>query len=258
MIDQFGNRGILHPHKAKLELTRHEPTPAAAFFVDRYWLINWDLSEPFIQETLPYPCINMVFERGKSGIFGIVTGKYTRKIEGKGQVFGIKFKPGAFHPFWCKPVSQLTNRAIAIEDVFGANDLEQTLFSLPDVPEQIKRVEALLLTKNPMPDEAILTVNRIIESIASDWSIINVDDVVARFHMSKRTLQRLFSQYVGVSPKWVIQRYRLQEAAERLANGEYKDWARLALDLGYFDQAHFIKDFKNIIGVTPAEFVRVE
>jgi AraC-like DNA-binding protein len=69
-------------------------------------------------------------------------------------------------------------------------------------------------------------------------------------------LQRIFSQYVGVSPKWVIKRYRLHEAAEQLAGGEVVDWPKIALELGYFDQAHFIKDFKTIVGESPAEYIK--
>jgi AraC-like DNA-binding protein len=74
--------------------------------------------------------------------------------------------------------------------------------------------------------------------------------------LNKRTLQRLFARYVGVSPKWVIQRYRLHEAAERLAAGELIHQAELALDLGYSDQAHFVRDFKSIVGVSPAAYAR--
>jgi AraC-like DNA-binding protein len=81
--------------------------------------------------------------------------------------------------------------------------------------------------------------------------------VVSRLHISKRTMQRLFSQYVGVSPKWVIKRYRLHDAAEQVASGSIEDWARLAAELGYFDQAHFIKDFKKLVGQTPGEYARM-
>jgi AraC-like DNA-binding protein len=80
-----------------------------------------------------------------------------------------------------------------------------------------------------------------------------VEELCAHAGYSKRTLQRLFREYVGVSPKWVLQRIRLHEAAERMAEGE-GDWPRLALDLGYFDQAHFIKAFKAVIGLTPADY----
>ena len=66
----------------------------------------------------------------------------------------------------------------------------------------------------------------------------------------------MFNDYVGVSPKWVIQRYRLQEAAERLAEGRATSLETLALELGFFDQAHFCRDFKALVGRTPAEYAR--
>ncbi len=83
-----------------------------------------------------------------------------------------------------------------------------------------------------------------------------VDDLVSVVDTSKRTLQRLFNRYVGVSAKWVIQRYRLHEAIEEIGRGHRVDWVRLAIELGYFDQAHFIKDFKRFAGRTPHEYAR--
>jgi AraC-like DNA-binding protein len=83
---------------------------------------------------------------------------------------------------------------------------------------------------------------------------VRVGELAARHGMSPRSLQRLFRRYVGVSPKWVLRRYRLHEAAERIAEGRDGDWARPALDLGYFDQAHFIRDFKALVGASPAQY----
>ena len=75
--------------------------------------------------------------------------------------------------------------------------------------------------------------------------------------MGKRSLQRLFSEYVGVSPKWVIRRYRLHELIERSHTGEEPDWPQLALELGYFDQAHLINDFRTITGYSPTEYQKL-
>src|SRR6266699_434040 len=72
--------------------------------------------------------------------------------------------------------------------------------------------------------------------------------------MTARTLQRLFADYVGVSPKWVMRRARLHEAAERADSGEPVDWAELAADLGYADQAHLTRDFTVTIGVPPTRY----
>ncbi len=84
--------------------------------------------------------------------------------------------------------------------------------------------------------------------------VAKVDDVVRLAGLSKRTLERLFREYVGVGPKWVIQRYRLHEAAEYAATGKPLDWADLAARLGYADQAHFIRDFKRIVGQSPSRY----
>jgi AraC-like DNA-binding protein len=92
-------------------------------------------------------------------------------------------------------------------------------------------------------------------SILSDRSVLRVEDLVVRWELPKRTLQRLFARYVGVTPKWVIQRYRLHEAAERLASPGTSQ-SQLATELGYSDQAHFIRDFRAIVGMSPAAYAR--
>ncbi len=72
--------------------------------------------------------------------------------------------------------------------------------------------------------------------------------------MNVRRLQRLFAEYVGIGPKWVIRRYRLREVTERLANGAEPNWAALAVELGYADQAHFARDFKDMFGESPTKY----
>jgi len=117
-------------------------------------------------------------------------------------------------------------------------------------------IQTRRLLSLPERDENVAAINRIIDRIIADRAITKVDDIVYRLNLNKRALQRTFHEYVGVSPKWVIKRYRLHEAAEQLAAGDGVDWPRLALDLGYFDQAHFIKDFKAIVGTSPAEYAK--
>jgi AraC-like DNA-binding protein len=73
--------------------------------------------------------------------------------------------------------------------------------------------------------------------------------------MTPRSLQRLFRRYVGIGPKWVLSRYRLQDAAAAIDAGEATDLATLAADLGWFDQAHFSRDFREVVGVTPSQYL---
>jgi AraC-like DNA-binding protein len=74
--------------------------------------------------------------------------------------------------------------------------------------------------------------------------------------MNERSLQRLTARRIGLSPKWLVQRRRLHEAAELLRAGDPPDLAQLALQLGYVDQAHFGRDFRTVTGLTPGRFVR--
>ena len=115
---------------------------------------------------------------------------------------------------------------------------------------------AFLREHLPPHDKQVEHVAAIVQGIIDERSITRVDSLVERHGSGRRALQRLFAEYVGVSPKWVINRYRLHEALERLAAGEPPDWPTLALDLGYFDQAHFIRDFKRLVGRPPAAYAR--
>ena len=124
---------------------------------------------------------------------------------------------------------------------------------------RINLVERFLLAHLRDVDEAdehVLKVTEIVYRVAKERGILKVQDLVDRYGLNLRTLQRLFARYVGVSPKWVIQRYRLLEAAAQLATGESISQVELALSLGYSDQAHFIRDFKSMVGVSPAAYAR--
>jgi AraC-like DNA-binding protein len=259
----WGSRGILNPGAAgtKFQLSRYLPGQELSYFVEHYWIVKWDLrgQEPHRQETLPFPCVHLVLEKDKSRIFGVMTGKFSRLLENKDQVFGVKFRPGAFYPFVKSPVSQFTDSWLSLQDVFGVTSktLETTILSLEDEGRMVELMENFLRERLPEQDETIALINQVVDRIIADRAITKVDELVSRLNLNKRTLQRLFSQYVGVSPKWVIQRYRLHEAAEQAASGAVVDWPKLAVELGYFDQAHFIKEFKAIVGKSPAEYASI-
>jgi AraC-like DNA-binding protein len=237
---------------------RYHPSPDLEFFVEHYWIVQWNLTgqEPRLQETLPHPSIHIVFQRGSSRVVGVVKGKFSILLKGKDGVFGIKFLPGAFYPFLKSPVSRITDKVLRITEVFDVDvhTLEDAIMSQTDDYRMIELAEAFLRQRLPDRDDNVTEVCGIVDRIMTDREITRVDDVVDQFRLNKRALQRLFSQYVGVSPKWVIKRYRLLEAAEQLASGQAPELSKIAVDLGYFDQAHFIKDFKSIVGKSPTEF----
>ena len=217
-------------------------------------MVEWDLDEPYTQELLNHPTINLAVEPGFAGVYGIQTERDRKTIDGSGRVVGIKFRPGAFQPFYGRSVHQLTNRIVPVAAVFGSagDALARAVRAEPEAPFAV--MESFLRARLPAPDPNLDVLAAIVGTMLQDPAVVRVDALAARHAMSPRTLQRLFRRYVGVSPKWVLQRYRLHEAAERIAEGRDGDWAATAVELGYFDQAHFIRDFKALIGASPAQY----
>jgi AraC-like DNA-binding protein len=118
----------------------------------------------------------------------------------------------------------------------------------------MEAANALLRTALPAPDPQVDRIAAILRAAESTPGLTQVAELAAAAHMSVRSLQELFSEYVGVSPKWVIRRFRLHEAADRLAQGADVDLAALAQGLGYFDQAHFTSDFRRLVGKSPGRY----
>jgi AraC-like DNA-binding protein len=261
-LDPGKPRGVLNrsADESRFSYWRRLPSTELNAFIEHYWSISWDLrgQEPFTQQTVPHPAVHLVLERRNSRIFGVIKKRFSRVLEGQGRVFGVKFKPGAFYPFLKSPVSGLTDSTVAPSEVFGpsARDLEEGVLALQDEFDMVAAAEQFLLCRLPDRDETAILAGRLVEQVRLDREITNVSQVVDRFNIGKRMLQRMFDHYIGVSPKWVIRVYRLHEIIERLGAGETIDLAGLSQDLGYFDQAHFIRDFKSVVGRTPAEHLR--
>jgi len=251
-------RGVLHirPEERVPGHWRYPASPDLAPYVEWFWTVEWDLLTPQKVETLPHPSVFLLLEPGLAQIAGVSTAKFSRMLQGCSRVFGVKFRPGGFRPFVAQPVSVFTDRVFAIEEVFGeaAAGLDRRVLAHTDHQAVVAALESFLRERRPLPDDNIEIVQRIVAQIAAEPEWTRVEQVAQACDMGVRTLQRLFGEYVGVSPKWVIQRYRLHEAAARIAATETPDWADLALSLGYADQAHFIRDFKKLVGTSPADY----
>ncbi|HYK38369.1 AraC family transcriptional regulator [Alloacidobacterium sp.] len=258
-------RGVLlrpPPAAGRFRHARLSAAPELAAWIDHYWMVSWDLRgcEPRLVESLPHPNVHVVFEKPESSAWGISTCKFSRTLEDKAHVFGVKFTPGGFFPFFGKPVSSLADRSVPIEEVFGreVRELERAILATEDAEVMNTAADAFLLERKPQPDEKADLARQMVERILREPDILAVDDLAERSGISVRGMQRLFSQYVGVSPKWVIRRYRLHELLEQMHSGKRLDWAQLAVGLGYFDQAHLINDFRSITGYAPTEYPGLE
>lgn len=250
---------VLNPLTAAQQYSArmYSPSAAVAGMVEQYWVLSWDLrgKPAFTCEVIPSPSINLTFMREGARITGIATGKYAYELTDAGLIFGVTFRPGAFYPFWRRSVYALTDRHIAASDVFSAINptFNAALLAAPTDEDRIARVEALLIDCQPPADATVDLINRIIASIGAE-DAPTVRSLAHAFGMSERSLQARFRTYVGVGLKWVMLRARLQKAAALAVRLDSPNWAAIAADLGYTDQAHFVNDFRKIIGMPPAQY----
>jgi transcriptional regulator GlxA family with amidase domain len=151
-------------------------------------------------------------------------------------------------------MNSITDKPLALADVPGIDgvELERKMAAAlrDDVADEklVFLADDALAAHVPPARQPSEDTTELADLIASDRSIRRVDELADSAGLSVRQLQRRFADHVGVSPKWVIRRYRLYDAAEQAARTHDVDWAALAVDLGYADQAHLSRDFADAVG----------
>jgi len=234
-----------------------DPAPELAPLVTQYWLAAWDLrgQPPFRQLIVPSLSVHLSFV-GDDGpvVRGVARRHVSRVLDGVGRAFGVAFRPGGFRPFLRAPVCTITGRSVPARAVFGPDLPERAMASAADETELAGLIEGFLLARMPAPDATAATAAGIVARVSAEPDITPVDTLADRAGISVRGLQRLFAEQVGVGPKWVIRHCRLNEVKRRLVAGITVDWAGLAADLGYADQAHFTRDFAAMVGEPPTRY----
>jgi AraC-like DNA-binding protein len=243
-------------------MVRVAPAADLADVVEQHWIVAWDHRgrSPVTQEVLPDPCVNLAIEPSGVLVYGVTSGRSAHVLAGAGTVVGTKFRPGGFSGFAPGPVRALNDRRLAPSEVFGSDGhrLEGELARAETTRALIEVVNTFLRGHRPpaVPERAL--VFEIVSAMRAAAPGTRVSEVASSFAMSPRTLQRLFAEHVGAGPKQVLQRFRHQDATDRLAAHGRADEggvARLAAELGYFDQAHFIHDFRVATGRLPSTLI---
>jgi AraC-like DNA-binding protein len=255
------DKGLLRPQEAAnfIDLRRYRETGLLGQYVERYWSVHWDLPEGTAYESvvIPHPCVNLSFMPVIGAeLHGPGLAVSRHPLTGEGRVFGVKFRPGGFTAFSGVAAAALADWSAGAATVLGpeVNEVNTIVMGGSDTAA-ISVVSQFLAERLPeRPDPRYGRLLAVVRAMLEDRSVTRVDQVAARFAMSPKTLQRLFQDYVGLGPKTLIRRYRLHDAADRLAEDAGADLARLAAELGWSDQAHFTHDFKDVIGSPPAEY----
>jgi AraC-like DNA-binding protein len=253
-------RGVLRtPPDDAWSLHRFEPGPRLAPYAVLHWIVVWDLRghEPHHQSTLPHPATHLVVEQGGAWLYGPLRERFERTLRGQGRAVGLRFRPGGLRPLLQAPVSSIRDRRLPADALPGLDGQALTsaveaAYGLEDAVAAMEAALEPLLP--PEPDPEIELADRAVSLLEQDRAITRVSELADRLALSVRSVQRLFADHVGLGPSWVIRRYRLHEAAAQATEGGDVDWARLAVTLGYYDQAHLVRDFTATIGTAPGRY----
>jgi AraC-like DNA-binding protein len=251
---------IVRPHMAEGRFTveRLPPGGSLAELVDYHWLVRWDVPAPYRQQVVPQPRVHVVAEDGRLLVHGVTQRPFFRTLEGSGHALGTAFHPGGFRPLLRASVGGISGSVRPAGALLGVDDLPVAARILGghDAADMVAAMEEYLLAVDPAPDPTGLQVTELVAEAERNAAITRAEALAAAAGMSLRSLQRLFAEYVGVGPKWVIQRFRILDAVAAAHSGAVADWAALARELGFSDQAHLTRVFTHVVGTPPASYQR--
>lgn len=256
------DRGILYPSHLPT-FARIPPAAEFAALVRWFWVSQWDIApgEVSRQHLIGFPASNYVVEHDRVGISGPTTARSHQDLTGRGWAVAALLRPAAVPAVVGDP-TEVLDRYVLLNPsprVTALHSAVTTLMSPGRPQEQDLDAATTELGRHLRalvgdPGEEGRLANRMADLADSRADLISVEDLAAELGVSVRTTQRLARRYVGVSPRAMIARRRLQEAAERIRLDPGTDLAALAHDLGYSDHAHLTGDFRRVLGFTPTTY----
>jgi AraC-like DNA-binding protein len=264
-------RGLVRrPATAPVFDTQRFPAgEALASSVEYLWTVDWDLGDgpPVDSAVISFPALHLTAEWGRPGevrhgaalpatlVHGAVSRVFRVRLVGAGSVVGARFRPGGALAWTGVDAVLLTDRAVSAAELPGPApaELHERLAGLPPA-ERAAGFREALTTHQPPSASVDEELSALVARMAADPALVRVDQVVALSGWSLRTLQRRFRCHLGVSPKWVLARFRLQEAALAIERDPAVDLAELAVHFGWYDQAHLTNDFRRMLGETPGQY----
>lgn len=252
----------------------YPPHSGLSAFVKCYWTLEVpaDLNAAR-QRIVPDGCIEMAFILGdnirryttaddfilqpRGLVIGQTIEPFYIEPEGYVNTFAVRFYPYGFAGFVSTPIKSLANTETPLNHLFGeqANTLEQHIIDASGTPERIAIIESFL--RERLHDQVTIdnivrsTVNALLRSKGGR----PISDITENDPAKRRNLERKFLKQIGISPKQLGKVIRLQTALKLLIDHQQESLTALAYESNYYDQAHFIKDFREFTGTTPGDFL---
>lgn len=246
------------------------PNPRLRDYVKCFWFLEKDYSSSAAETILPDGCLDLIFHVG-SGLYTVTDGQIDSQPPGLliGQLkqplvlfsggitttLGIRFYPYGAYPFLRSSLQELVNRTTNIEFLFekSVRDLIEKIAALPPIAA-FQELERFLMAQLSKHEVEIAEVKAAIRLLHHQRGMANIDDLARYCNLSLRSLERKFTEVTGFAPKTLARIIRFNSLKNELMLHPVVNLTELGYRYDYFDQAHFIKDFKQFTDKTPSEF----
>jgi AraC-like DNA-binding protein len=256
------------------------PGPPLSDFVDMFWFYEGGVPQHAKERVLPSGCAQLFvnLQEDRFRVYDpqdqdkcisfrgcLMSGPHSEFVvidtANQASIIGIAFKPGGAFPFFNSPARGLHNLQVPLELLWGrqANDLRGQLLEAKTTEARFRLLEQYLLAQAGWPGAPAFdrhpAVAFALKELGGSGGRRTVSEVTDQIGLSARRFIQVFSEEVGLTPKLYCRVRRLQEALGLVSKTRHVDWAALAARSGYFDQAHFIHDFRAFSGLNPSTYL---
>jgi AraC-like DNA-binding protein len=259
-------------------IARHyRPAAPLSNFVDLFWYYAGHVREHSKERLLPTGTIELVINLHEDEVRtydpdntdichrtpgSVVIGAHSRYFvldtSEQSNVIGIHFKPGGAFPFLKPPVGEFRDMHVALDAVWGAGGvaaLREQLLQAPTPEDKFAVLESTLLSRISHYPEPHAAVAHAVKCFDGAPQVQTITSLTERIGLSPKRFIQLFTEQVGLTPKLYCRVQRFQRVVQSVWQQRQVDWAGVAADCGYYDQAHFIRDFRAFSGLNPSAYL---
>jgi len=244
----------------------YQPGPELSAYVECFWT-HESVMPQMGHRVLPDGCSDILFIRPAGArpellMVGTMTRAGLFDLP-QGDFLGVRFRPGMSAHFVTLPGTETVDQRLPLEDIWGAKArrLHEELWESSSIKTSVVLFETELRTQlatRSIKQHVPLPADRVLRHAELKRGLVRVDELAHHAGLSARQFRRLCLQQTGLSPKQLCRAIRFRHAAVQARLAGRGEWSQVALDCGYYDQAHFINEFRALSGLTPGEYCAAE
>lgn len=250
----------------------YQPQEKLSRYVKCYWSLENAGDMPHLRERVfPDGCIELIVNYGdlmrkfENGVEEIqqrhfIHGQLRKFMElestGKIGIFSVRFQPAGLQPFIGFNVNELTEKTMGFNEIWKdtGQRLQQQMQSANHTAERIAVIESFLLQRLSESKKTDMAISWCVDEIIASDGMVTIDELSEKFHLGKRHLERKFLSSVGLSQKLYSRIVRFNNALQLIENKDFRTFTHVAHEGGFYDQAHFIRDFREFTGLNPKQY----